>query len=214
MQKSFFKIIIATFFPLLLASVTGFAQVTLTGPTCVIAGTEYQYDINRDKSKTATMQFCITGGVIAGTDSTCKNGTAFNFIRVIWDGTPQGKISFSSSRGNASFSVKKTTTLDGGKISGTVAFQSATADSIPASIKCSAASGGGCSPVYKYQWQQSADGINWANLNGAIAQNLPFLSFVTKSTYYRRKVVESVSGSESFSDVIVLVINSIKTVTP
>lgn len=208
MQNRFLKIITSFFFLSLVQIGSGYAQVNVSGPGCVMPGTEYQYEIMKDQSDSSNIQVCLSGGVIAGTDSVCRNALFFTFIRVIWRDSSRGKITLRTSRGNDSIIVKVTKILRGGKINAPMNFQMLRADSVPGILSCSDAVGGGCSPIYKYEWQKSADGMDWKILSGATSQNLEFASPISQNTYYRRKVTETNSGSESFSDVAVIILNT------
>ena len=214
MQSRFFKIVVIVSFLLFVQTIAGYAQLSITGPVCVIAGAEYQYDIHKGQSDSSNMQLCITGGVIAGTDSACSNKTPFSFVRVIWRDTTQGNININTSQGNTSLVVAVTTGLQGGRIDSQIAFQTVSADSIPSSIHCSSAMGSSCSPLYQYQWQQSTNGMNWNNITNAVLQHLDFSAPISQSTYYRRRVTESLSGSINFSDIAVIVISTATTNTP
>jgi hypothetical protein len=53
---------------MMLSTLLAVSQVTISGPTCVVAGTVYQYTITGTWDSTSTMQVCLSSGVIA--DST------------------------------------------------------------------------------------------------------------------------------------------------
>jgi hypothetical protein len=78
----------------------------------------------------------------------------------------------------------------------------------PASINCSAPAGGACSPSYEFQWQQSQNNMNWTDMDGAVNPDLRFSLPVSRTTYYRRKITEKASGSESYSDIAIVSVNS------
>jgi hypothetical protein len=181
-----------------------FGQVSIKGPTCVVPGITYTYNIQGNWDSLSTMKVCLTGGVIAdSTDTTMctRTGAPLNAITVIWNNVTSGSLVLTSSIGDTTLNTAITTPLSGGAVDTTVKTQMIGNDSIPATINCTAASGGACSPSYLYQWQQSSDIVSWTDMPGATEQNLTIDSGLTKSVYYRRKVIESPSGSLAYSDV-------------
>src|SRR3954470_4855844 len=94
------------------------AQVSISGPTCVNAGTEYQYTISGNWNTSTNMNWCLTGGLISGTTNTCKSGTPVVSILVIWKtGVISGVVSLTSSIGNATLNVSIVAPLQPGAIS-------------------------------------------------------------------------------------------------
>jgi len=186
--------------------VRGFSQLSISGPACVVAGTVYQYIFSGVPAGASNMQVCITGGTVAGTDSSCHNGTPVSFIRIVWNTTATGSIAVSGAAGNASLSVNKTSMLLGGKIDSLSRVQAVHAGQLPSTIVCSDAGGGNCSPVYTYQWQQSSDGMHWSNMTGMVSKQLKLSSGVMATIYYRRNVMETVSKTEQFSDPAIVLV--------
>jgi hypothetical protein len=74
-------------------------------------------------------------------------------------------------------------------------------DTLPQTIRCSTAQGGNCQPGYQYQWQESDNQLNWADIPGAGSQNLTFQAPLVQTKFYRRRVTETGSGSIGYSDV-------------
>ncbi len=70
--------------PFILLRLAGIAQVSISGPVCVLPGTNYQYYIHGSWDSAATMQVCVTGGRI--TDSTATSGCTVH-------GAPLGSVS-------------------------------------------------------------------------------------------------------------------------
>jgi RHS repeat-associated protein len=174
-----------------------FAQLTIQGATCVNAGTTYSYSLMDYCSSGQNIYWCVNGGTIVGYGS-CRGGNALCTISVQWS-TGNGKsIDVHNYANNYSghLNVTLTSTLVPGTIDNT--SQTINYNNIPATITCSAASGGGCSPYYNYQWQQSIDGGNWSDISGANGQNLSFSSGLTQNTYYRRQVNNS--GTVDYSN--------------
>jgi hypothetical protein len=195
-------------FTILLCYVSGFSQVSLTGPTCVVPGITYQYRIQGNWDSTSTMQVCLSNGVIADStgSSTCTPaaGAPLSTVLVIWSPGSNGSLSLKSKKGNSSISVKITSGLFAGGIDSVFLLQRIFKDSIPTSINCSPAGGGSCNPVYSYQWQQSLNNVSWSDIVGATGPNLSFGASVSQTTFFRRKVTETASGSISYSNAAVV----------
>lgn len=191
---------------LLLFTIECDAQVSITGPSCVIASKEYQYIINGNWLQNSNMKLCIQGGKLAGSDSMCKEGKPFGAIRIVWNNIATNRLSLTTSIGNATFNVALTTKIQGGIIDSGLSVQIVDKNSIPASIICSPAAGGNCSPLYKYNWQQSGDNLKWKNIAGETFTNLNFLVPVKKTAYFRRQVTETTSTSVDYSNVATVLV--------
>lgn len=190
----------------ILSGTSAFAQVSITGPQCVMAGTVYQYTIQGNWDSSSTMQVCISSGTIAdsaGTHScTGSGGAPLATVLVKWNGSASdaGAISLTSTKGSSTLSVNFAGPLLPGSIDSMSKTQIIAADSIPSAINCSADKGGSCSPSYSDQWQQSPDMVSWTDIAGANGQDLSFSSPPVQTTFYRRKVTETVSGTIAYSD--------------
>jgi len=183
------------------------AQVSLTGPTCVVPGLQYQYDVSNRGTDTS-FQFCITGGVIIGTDSTCSNAGTQTFVRVTWTDSTGGSISVTAPSGTSSLAINMAKPFIPGQIDSTSMIQSVDADSTPASIQCLPPSGGSCSPLYQYQWMQSTDGIAWSDIPGASSAQLSFNSPITQTMYYRCRTSDQNGQSEGLSGVAIITVKN------
>lgn len=194
-------------FFILIDSVNVLCQVTLNGPTCVIAGAIYQYNISGSWDTASTMRVCLTGGIFKSQDTsfescTQKNGMPLGSVLVQWkDSLNTASIILTSTLGEATLNVSIISPLVPGIIDSSSKNQSIAYDSIPSVIVCSTDNGGSCSPSYSHQWQQSSNGMSWVNIEGATDQNLKITSPLTQSTYYRRKVTEQQSGTIGYSDI-------------
>ncbi|OQP59655.1 hypothetical protein A3860_36405 [Niastella vici] len=167
-----------------------FAQLTIQGASCVDVGTTYSYTLMDYCSSTQNIYWCVNGGTIVGYGS-CRGGNGLCTISVQWT-SGNGKsidVHNYTNNYNGNLAVTVTSTLVAGTIDNT--SQTVNYNNAPATITCSAASGGGCSSSYSYQWQQSIDGSNWTDISGATSQNLGFSSGLTQTTYYRRRVINS-----------------------
>lgn len=188
------------------------SQVTISGPTCVVAGTVYQYTITGSWDTASTMQVCVSSGKIA--DSSASNnctvtGAPLATVLVVWNDSASGTgtISLTSSIGNATLTVNLTDVLSPGSLDSASQTQTVAQDSLPASLNCSIAAGGSCSPSYNYQWQLSSDAVSWTNVNDATAQNFAFTAAITQTTFFRRKVTETSSGTIGYSPVATVTLN-------
>jgi hypothetical protein len=192
---------------LLMTAATGksLAQVTITGPRCVMTAAICEYAITGTWDSVSTMQVCLSGGVFAGAADTVTcmpTGAPVGRILVLWDSSGgRGTIQVTSSSGNATLAVAVTGALWGGRIDSGSRFQRVSHDSVPATITCTRSFFGSCGPVYVYQWQQSPDRVNWANISGATGQNMAIDSALIQTTFYRRMVTETGSGSVAYSDI-------------
>jgi len=191
----------------LLLSFQSPSQVTLTGPTCVTPGTVYQYIISALWDSASTLRVCVSGGKIAGTNDTCTgNAAPIPFVQIIWDSAGSGSINLSSSAGSAQVAVNIVLPLTGGAIVDSCRKITIGYDSIPPLISCSPSSGGNCNPVYVYQWQLSLDNINWSDIDSATGVQLAITSGLQKTSYCRRRVTESSSGSVAYSDAACIIV--------
>jgi len=199
-----------TLLPLLLLSapLMDYCQVQLTGPTCVVAGTVYQYIITGHWDSSSTMHLCIAGGTWVGhSDSCTSDQPPVPFVQIIWNHESSGAVNLQSTAGNAQIQVTITTPLSGGSI-----VDSCKADTIPYNgtpplINCTPATGGACSPSYSYQWQVSVDNIQWQDVDGATGLSCSPGQALQNTSYYRRKVIETVSSTISYSDAACIIVN-------
>jgi len=189
-------LIIASFSP-------AFSQVAISGPTCVVSGTVYQYTISGPWDSTATMQVCVTAGSIADTSikGNCTEQTApLGAIQIVWSESGNGSISITSTKGNASLQVQLTTALQPGVLNDHVKFQMVDSGTVPATISCSLPTGGSCNPSYQYQWQRSYNAVAWEDIGEGNDQDFIFTTSPDHATYYRRKTTETLSGTIVYSE--------------
>src|SRR5260370_2597355 len=69
---------------LLLLSGHAIGQVTISGPTCVVAGTVYQYVISGVSDSSSSLQVCVNGGLLTdpSASSLCTAARS-SFARVL-----------------------------------------------------------------------------------------------------------------------------------
>ncbi len=185
---------------------SAWSQISIKGPTCVMPGISYQYLISGKWDSTSTMQVCIQNGVIVPLSNTCTtNGSPLASVSVVWTtGVATGSVNLTSNSGSSNLAVAITSALRAGSISAASDSQSVAYQSIPGVIHCSPDSGGSCTPVYTYQWQQSVDNSHWSNIPQATSQDLAPNSSLAQTTYFRRRTMEKDSGSIAFSNLAIV----------
>ena len=67
------------------------------------------------------------------------------------------------------------------------AYLNITSGTNPGEITCSPASGGSCGNSYSYQWQSSADGVNFSNISGVTTKNYS-PGVISSNIWFKRKV--------------------------
>lgn len=199
---------------LVLMSYISYAQVNISGPTCILPGKVYQYNINASWNSSSTMRICIKGGKLQSGSSCTPIGTISSLVFIIWDSTGSQnmgrKIELTSSSGNATLTVQGTTELQGGQINSEDKTQVYNKDKTVYNFHCSAASGGACVPFYYYQWQKSENGLNWKNIDGATTKSFQFSGSIIVNTFFRRMTTEAHSNTIAYSDLAVLSVEFLK----
>ncbi len=142
-----------------------------------------------------------------GENKNCYSGRPLPFIRVRWnENNRSGKISVRSATANTELTVSITPLLKQGELEPSTSFQVIEYNTIPAIIRCSKASGGNCSPVYTYQWEQSANSVSWTEVSRATTPDLNFSAPLKESRYYRRRVIETGSQTRAYSAVVSIIV--------
>ena len=181
--------------------ISGYSQFSITGPTCVVAGTQYTYTISGPWTNSTNMNWFQTTGTINGSGS----GTPLPQIHVTWSANGTVKVTTTNPSGSASLNVTIINALSPGTLNSY--SQNINYNTIPGTIiSLTSASGGNCSPVFAYQWQQSTDDVNFTNISGATSVSLSFTSPLTQTMYYRRKVTETGSGSIAYTPVATVLV--------
>jgi RHS repeat-associated protein len=198
---------------LICLSADSFSQVSISGPSCVVAGTTSFYSYGGSYDGTTTMTWCVTNGTIqqaygsniTGTGS-CRSGTAVGSIAVLFSSAGSGVVQLSGSNGSApNLYVTVVNALNPGTITANLS-QTIAYNSTPATIACSVATYGACSPSYSYQWQQSTDNVYWTNMSQT-TQNLTFTSPLLITTYYRRMVTELSTNTVKYTNTATVFVN-------
>lgn len=177
----------------------------ITGPECVRTGVEYQYIISGSLDSVPGLHIVLTGGVFTHNGLTRIDDSVVTEVRVTWTDSTGGSVSIGSATDSITKFVSVAPDLLPGTIDSAQILQVVNPDSIPATIVCSPANGGGCSASYEYQWQQSADGIEWTDVPGADGINLNFSATLSETTFYRRRVKPVLSDVIAYSNVAVVV---------
>src|SRR5258708_7142528 len=190
-----------------------YSQPSISGPTCIHTGVQYSYQLSAYYSGTANFTYQISGGTLStGGSSGTHTGPGTASIIVTWSGN--GSITLNAPIGYAVLSVTVAPTFSAGALT-SGGSQNINYNTIPATINCSAASGGPCTtPNFVYQWQQSPDNINYLNISGATSQNLSFSTGATQTAYYRRFVTETVSNNTGYSGVASVILNPPSPILP
>jgi hypothetical protein len=188
----------------LLFSYGGFAQVSISGPSCILPGTRYMYIISGPWNSASTMRVCLTGGRLDSGDSCSAAGPVQSSVFVTWGNGQRSKIDVASSSGNSSLSVRATSELNGGQIADSDRAQVFRPDQGTYIFHCNEATGGSCDPYYLYQWQKSENRLEWTDLEGAAGKDLQFSQAVQVSTYFRRVTIEARSNTRTYTDPAVL----------
>lgn len=178
-----------------------YSQVLINGPVCVTQGLTYQYRINAVWDSASTMQVCVSGATIVGVAGQCSNkGKPVGFVLVNWDsGVAIGSVQIHSSLGDATLNVTIASPLQAGDIDTSTGLQAIAYNALAGVIHCTAVTGGSCSPVYSYQWQQSSDAVHWTDMHGVTTQHLLTPGLLIRTTFFRRKTLESTSGQIVYS---------------
>lgn len=204
-RKSFFILKWITGF--ILGPLGLIAQPSVRGPQCVTPGITYQYMINGGGDSASATQICITGGKIERSEKNCWLGGT-PFLLITWnDSTAKGSISLSTRKGSTTLQINIVNPLFAGAIVQSGQDQRINYNTVYRTINCTTANGGSCAPNYSYQWQASTDCLNWKNILGATEQNLATYETLKETMYFRRKVIESSSNTERYSDVAIVFVN-------
>jgi hypothetical protein len=195
-------------FYLLILTLSIHSQAKVSGPECVVPGTEYQYDFYSSADQQSQVEVCVEGGWLVKDNDTCYKGKVLSYVRVIWkEGITKGKISFTTVTGSGSLNVRSATAIQGGKIESTSKLQYIQQAKVPQTITCSESKGGNCFPAFVYQWEQSDDNLHWTEIDEAVHKNLSFSSSLDHTVFFRRRSFDASSNSIIYSDVAIVAVN-------
>lgn len=178
------------------------AQLTLTGPNCVVKGSSIGYYLDGfNYSVINHMDWCVTNGTIIYQESNCQSGDWVTSIPVEWSSTAStGAVTVTITTPNGTTNLSITVTLVDPLNPGSLqsaATQTIPYDTKPGTIFATAASGGACTPSYSYLWESTTDFITFTTV-GTDQNYTP--GNLTQTTYYRRTVTEGTTGAIGFLD--------------
>lgn len=179
--------------------------VHLTGPDCVVAGIPYQYLIVGSRDTTLRVKVCVTGGKLVDSSSCTATGQNPPFVQVVWSLGSVHELKLQTTAGTDNLPVMLTNGLTGGEVAENDRIQFYDSTKMQVLFPCSPATGGSCSPVYLYQWQQSENGQTWQPVNGAMGKDLVLSGVQHKNLFYRRMVREVKGGMVSYSNEVQLI---------
>ena len=176
------------------------AQVSVSGPQCIIPGNPCQYIITGNWISDSWMKLCVRGGKLEGGQQCNVSGKIMNTILITWSDTSYHRLELTSSLGNVNLELKSTSELKGGEINESDKIKICNSAVTNYTFRCAPSKGGSCDPRYSYQWQRSENGLNWSTISGASKKDLKFTGTVKVNTYFRRVTTESGSNTIAYSD--------------
>ncbi len=191
----FFKWAIVVLLFGLFAPVPAFSQVTISGPTCVTPGVEYDYYLSgANWNSNTTMYWVVTNGSIVGSSS----GTPLPHVTVTFTQGGTISVSTSPSVGSATLNVGTSDPIEFNNI--TPSSQTILYNGTP-SISCPGVGGGSCGVPLQYQWEVSFDrGVTWNNVTGSTGLTLNYTAGVMGTTYFRLKATDPTDGDTAVSN--------------
>jgi len=176
------------------------AQVSISGPQCIIPGNQSQYVITGNWVSDSWMKLCVRGGILEGGQQCNVSGKIMTAVIITWRDSSYHGLELISSLGNVKLELKSTSDLKGGEISESDKIRVCESGVTNYTFRCAPAKGGSCEPKYSYQWQRSDNGLNWTIISGADKKDLKFTGTVKVNTYFRRVTTESGSNIIAYSD--------------
>jgi len=180
------------------------AQVTVSGPQCIIPGITYQYIISGNWNASSAIKVCLRGGKLASGERCTPDSERPTSVFVVWNDTSFRKLDVTSSLGNTSLVAQATTGLKGGGINEGDKVKIYDSTITTYTFHCGVAKGGSCVPSYSYQWQRSDDRLNWVNIINATGKDLQFSASIKVNTFFRRVTTETNSNTVVYSDTGIL----------
>lgn len=181
-----------------------YAQVTISGSTCVVSGGElgYLYTATGNLQPSDNLSWNVTGGVVAGSTVSTFDGTVSGTggqVRIIWNkGIATGKLRLTNGRlGQTEITVI---------VIGYPNIISLPADAISigstVTLSGSAPSSNGCTPLSNCWWEVAESSLGpFREVENATSRNLTITAMAGKR-YYRR--VLSVNGDVIYSNIILI----------
>jgi RHS repeat-associated protein len=189
---------------LLFSSLSLSAQWSISGTSCVQTGsTQYQYMVSGSGlANTSTMTWSCAGCTFVGSSS----GTPCWGAKATWSESGWIKCMTTSPSGSGTLTISTFSAMSAGTIT-SGGSQSINYNTTPATIVCSAPTGGYCTPSYAYQWYSSTNDVNFNPLSGQTALTLNFGStLLTQTMYYKLEQEEINSGTIVYSPVATVIV--------
>lgn len=186
------------------ATVMGQAQPKLTGPTCILTGLDYQYNLNAYEFPSGACSICIQGGTFKGGGNCVSYPVVPASFMVTWKDTAYRQLTITYNGLVNTLSVESTTPLSGGTIDTADKKQFYQPDSTGYSFHCSVPTGGSCTAQYLFQWQVSDNALNWQELEDAKDVNYRYTGPINGDLFFRRVTFDPISNTIAYSDQAVL----------
>ncbi|PSL24422.1 DUF6443 domain-containing protein [Chitinophaga ginsengisoli] len=183
-------------FPFPLRGMIGQRVVTIEGPGCVLPGFPIGY-YSTGTNLGDNSQWCVNGGSIQGTTSTCKSGTPVPSITVTFTAdAPSTQISLTVNGGSFTTLTPVVLKTNQINISGSQQVVSGTTPTPLTSIETAPECSG-----FTYLWQQRVSGGSWTDITTATSATYS-VPVLTTTTDFRRQV--SANGNSMYSNEITI----------
>lgn len=180
-----------------------FAQATIKGAVCVSPGLPYSYSVimpEKKMSKTG-VGLRIVGGKFIDKKEASVQVMDGDVIRVVWDSGYSSKyLMVDNPRQKAIYPVDILPMLNPGGVEKNTLMKEVAVSKADLALTYSAATGGYCSPEYKYQWQRSYDRIYWSDIPGATEAQYKTPAKAEQAMYYRRAVTELNTSTIAYTE--------------
>jgi RHS repeat-associated protein len=176
--------------------------ISISGQTCVLPGNNIVYTVDGTWSLTDYFEWCVSGGTIVGSGSSCKSGTPVPNITVNWTTDASSAQITLSAHGQ---SVSKTITL---LTSNNINLKPAASDILSGTtpVTLTSITANPTCTGFTYQWESTIDdnssNSNMTEIAGATSENLAVTTPLTQTIFYRRKV--TAAGNSLYSSKIIV----------
>ncbi|MBW8687265.1 DUF6443 domain-containing protein [Chitinophaga rhizophila] len=179
-------------FPFPLTSHIGMRAVSIEGPTCILPGFPVSF-YSSGTYITDASQWCVNGGEIQGSSSSCKSGTPVQNIIVTYTlDASSTQISLTVNGGSYTTFSPVVLNSDQINVGGTQQIVQGSTAAALAPIETAPECSG-----FTYQWQRRISSGSWTDIAGATGASYS-PGAVTETTEYRREV--SANGNSLLSD--------------
>ena len=201
------KCVFALLMGVLLLPPAGQSQVYISGSNCVMPGSYYGPYTIYGLNWSAADKWCVDGGTINVTGSSCINNNGNPSIGIAWGYGTTGTVSYYSPATAATpIATYTVNIINVGNIQPAAAF---VPTGIPATVTFTSPAPTGCGSGYTYQWLVSTDnGTNYSSIPGATGSTYTFTNTWTSNNYRYRTLVYSNSPAGSSYTIPAIVIPS------